>query len=234
MELYKHEMRKIIDYTDILNLEDVPDLLGRYRIPHEKKIKNLIVFEGSHGVGKTTLLKELHNPEKGIINLYQSDIWEYTKNYNTLRNQNTSYNDQFISSLKSQVYFIQTLLSTDSIHTILVDRWYLTSMYMSLTNDTVIRDFRSNDNMLMYVNKIVDYIHTFANFHTLIFSGSEEILLKSEYNLKDNYKEVVWMNFIKKHLHNSKNYHTINIENVDNVFDIKEKFIKFVKDKLIK
>lgn len=232
MKLTDPIKRKIDFYFDNLKDSEIPDLLDKYGIVEHVPKKFVLVFEGAHGVGKSTLLKELHNPSKGVINLYQSDIWDKTNLSNNKRTVSQHYNDQFVSSLKSQIYFIETLLNTKDINVILIDRWFLTSLYQSIKNERYKDDFNNKHELINYVKVLSDYVDTFADLHTFVFQGTDEVLDISYYDYEENKNEMNWVfnnQEILNNLYTKDNIHKIVVENINGSFDIKDKFFKFAE-----
>lgn len=191
------------------------------------KIKSIIVFEGTHQIGKTTLLEELHNPENGILHLYNSNIWSELSHVNPNIIDSSLYNNQFVSSLKSQIYFIETLLNTPSYHTILIDRWYLTSLVNSLQTNSHIKDFGDVSQAFNYVDGMEYYLSKRFNLHTIVFSVKDFV---REGNKTTDVFDYTMLEAFKKVLEIQSNKHEILLEYVDGVTNIKEKFINFAKN----
>lgn len=195
------------------------------------KERNIIVFEGVHGVGKSTLLNDLHDPDGGVVYLYNHDMWNDLKDAKTLVEDKVSYNSQFVNSLKSQIYFIDMMLSTKQYHTILIDRWYLTSLLYSLLDGTYINEFGDVGSLFKYVNTLEKYLYENFNLQTLVFKLSDETLLDDlYYDINKNKSESRILDTLKSFIEPT-NKHEIYLDKVDGVFDIKEKFITFVKSK---
>lgn len=179
---------------------------------------NLIIFEGIHRVGKSTLLSELHDPNNGVLNLYQdTNVWDKTFNLDITNYE--LYYMQFVSSLKSSIHFLKLIAETKKYHTIYIDRWYLTSLYYNQKIKGV------NE----YINSIEMLLNEMFTLHTVIFTTNTYDMSQLEYPSNEREDE-----FFKLCVDKFPTKKTIiELENTNGYFDIKEKFNIFVQNNLI-
>ncbi len=192
---------------------------------------NLIIFEGIHGVGKTTLLNEL-SKQDGVLNLYQdTTFWDGLVKPNLTDPK--LYYQQFVSSLKSIGHFINELAKTNAYHTIMIDRFYLSSLFWTIKRCDYINDFNNMEHLLDYVSDFESVLCKQMNVYNIIFDASHEDMLNHcDYDVNLNSGEVgIIKHHISEMMSNKDRKFFINLENVDGRWDISEKFEEFIKSR---
>ncbi len=188
---------------------------------------NLIVFEGVHGVGKTTLLNELGS-EKGVLNLYgDTSIWDNIKSESNLESKDL-YLYQFATGVKQKLHFLKIISETEKYHTILIDRWYMSSLFWG--GEKLHTMF---DDITSFIEEIECELSKTFNYHTLVFNTSIDNINDLDYNSILNISELEYINHIsdtiKKIGYNKVT--EIFLKKNGLIFDIKEQFINFVENK---
>lgn len=191
----------------------------------------LIIFEGMHQIGKTTLLNEL-SENHGVLNLYQdTSFWDGTTR--PITDDSELYYRQFSASLKNQGHLVSELAKTNHYHTILVDRWYLSSLFWTIKNIKHVGDFPSMDKLLDYVKDFEKVLHEKVPTYNIIFGTTFTNLVdKTTYDVGLNTGEY---NCIKHLCESELDFNDrkifLDVDNVDGTWNIRDKFIEFLKSR---
>lgn len=191
----------------------------------------LIIFEGMHQIGKTTLLNKL-GQDDNILNLYQdTSFWDGTTR--PITDDSELYYRQFSASLKSQGHMINEIAKTNRYAAIFIDRWYLSSLFWTIKNIKHVGDFPSIDKLLDYVRDFEKVLHEKVSTYNLVFGTTYANLVdKTTYDVQLNMGEYNCLKHLcESELRCNDRKIFLDVDNVDGSWNIEDVFMDFLKSR---